>query len=238
MEFVATKRSRKWKKKRYLKKRLRERTRVEVRSAKHCRVFPKYIDASDARETLATGTMQADSFWANYGACEEWQKRHSVTWWRSRCIALEHENEILRNKLRSLAQHCGYSDVMTQKNNYHEESNNRDAQEAAGSNSKGEDLEFHVTEDMLNFFETSERHRRELQKHKSKNKTVYEKEIAKQIPIMSVAESARAKKEEAALLYGDASSKILTIETTLQAAVDKYKDTANPQYWPNIPLKP
>jgi hypothetical protein len=130
---------------------------------------------------------------------------------------------------------------MTQKNNYHEESNNHEsnnhAQEVAGSSSKVEDLEFHVTEDMLNFFETSERHRRELQKYKSRKGTVYEKETAKHIPIISGADSARAKKQEASLLYGDASSKILTIETTLQAAVDKYKDTANPQYWPNIPLK-
>jgi len=129
---------------------------------------------------------------------------------------------------------------MTENNNYHEGGNNQDMQEVAqeDSTSKVEDLEFHVTEDMLNFFETSERHRRELQKHKFKKETVYEKDTAKQIPIpISGVESVRAKKQEAALLYGDASSKILTIETALQAAIDKYKDTANPQYWPNIPLK-
>lgn len=163
--------------------------------------------------------------------------RHSITWWRSRCIALEHENEILRNKLRTLSQHCGYSNVMTQKNNCHEESNNQDRQEA-GPSSRVENLEFHVTEDMLNFFETSERHRRELQKYKSEKGTGYEKETAKQISIINPAKSAHAKKQEATLLYGNASAKILTIETTLQATIDKYKDTANPQYWPNIPLKP
>lgn len=236
MEFVATKRSRKWKKKRYLRKRLRERIRVEVRSAKHSKVFPKYVNAFDAREALATDIMQADSFWANYAACEEWQKRHNITWWRSRCIALEHENEILRNKLRSLALQCGYSNVMTEKNDYYEESNNQDAQEAAGSTV--EDLEFHMNEDMLNFLETSERHRRELQKHKYKKETVREKETAKPTPIVSSTESARAKKQEAFLLYGDINSKILTMETTVQAAVDRYKDTTNPRYWPNIPLKP
>lgn len=156
--------------------------------------------------------------------------RHNITWWRSRCIALEHENEILRNKLRSLAQHCDYSNVMSKKNNYYEESNNQNVQKAAGTSSKTEDLEFHMTEEMLNFLETSERHRRELQKHKS------EKGTAKPISIISGTEKARMKKEEALLLYGEAHAKILTTETTLQAAVDRYKDTTNPQYWPNIPL--
>jgi len=71
MEFAVAKRRGKWRRKRRSKKRLRER---EVRSnTRHWMVFPEYV--TDARETLATGTMQADAFWKNYAVAQEWQKR-------------------------------------------------------------------------------------------------------------------------------------------------------------------
>ena len=77
MELTAcaiAKRRKKWKKKRRLKrlkKRLRER---EVRfNASRWMAFPEYV--TDARQTLATGTMQADAFWKNYAVAQEWQKR-------------------------------------------------------------------------------------------------------------------------------------------------------------------
>lgn len=74
MEFVVTKRHGKCKRKRRLKalkKRQRERIKREVRSA---RLLPE-CNVTDARETLATGTMQADAFWKNYAVAQEWQKR-------------------------------------------------------------------------------------------------------------------------------------------------------------------
>lgn len=37
-------------------------------------VFPEY-SATDAREILTTGTMQAEAFWKNYAVAQEWQKR-------------------------------------------------------------------------------------------------------------------------------------------------------------------
>lgn len=73
MEFVATKRHKKWKKKRYLRrKRLHERIRIEVK--KHWEVFPEYINTFDARR-IETSMMQADAFWKNYASAQEWQKR-------------------------------------------------------------------------------------------------------------------------------------------------------------------
>jgi len=241
MEFVVTKRHGKCKRKRRLKalkKRQREQIKREVRSARL--VLPE-CNVTDARETLATGTMQADAFWKNYAVAQEWQKRHSITWWRSRCVALEHENELLRDKVRLLARRHDHRD--TRKNDYHAKNNGG----GGGNNTRGknhaevdtdnEDLEFNVTEDLLNFFETSERHKREMRR-KYGSKTAACEDNLEETPFVGAAESARMRKKEVDLLYGDAGSKILAMETALQSTVERYEDSANPEYWPNIPLKP
>ncbi|GAB1863243.1 Gem-associated protein 8 [Camponotus japonicus] len=256
MEFIPTKRHKKWKKKRYLKrKRLHERIRIEVKSAKHWEVFPGYINTFDARR-IGTSTMQADAFWKNYASAQEWQKRHTITWWRSRCLALEYENEILRDKVRLLAQHRTYPNI-TRKNNYYEENHKTDMQEEKYTefNSNIGDVEFNVNEDMLKFFEISERHKREL-KQTCKSKEIKKENSLEEIPIIDDAEMYKKKnfvedipiiddaekicmrKQEADLLYGDDSFKILAMETALETATNKYKDIMNPQYWPNMPLKP
>ncbi|EGI70625.1 PREDICTED: uncharacterized protein LOC105146670 [Acromyrmex echinatior] len=223
-ECAIAKRRKKWKKKRRLKrlkKRLRER---EVRfNASRWMAFPEYV--TDARQTLATGTMQADAFWKNYAVAQEWQKRHSITWWRSRCIALEHENKLLRDKVRSLAQHRGYRGF--RENYNYRADNDNDAQEDNDTESDtNEDLEFNVTEDLLNFFETSERHKREMQLKRESSETEYEEENLEE-SFVDAAESTQMKKDEADLLQGDAGSKILAMETTPQSTIEQYEDTAN-----------
>lgn len=91
---------------------------------------------------------------------------------------------------------------------------------------------------MLSIIEQSERHRRELKHNHKSRETACEEEVTEGISIVGGAEEARARKQEANLLYGDASSKLLAMETALQATVDNYRDKVKPQYWPNIPLKP
>lgn len=77
MEFVSTRRNRKWRKKRHWRKRLRDQVRVEVevRSLKHQKIVPGHANAFCARKTSATSTMQADAFWKNYTAAQEWQTK-------------------------------------------------------------------------------------------------------------------------------------------------------------------
>ncbi|KYN15546.1 PREDICTED: uncharacterized protein LOC108764909 [Trachymyrmex cornetzi] len=218
------KRRKKWKRKRRLKrlkkKRLRER---EVRfNVSHWTAFSEYV--TDVRETLATGTMQADAFWKNYAVTQEWQKRHNITWWRSRCVALERENKLLRDKVRSLAQSRGYRD--TRENyNYYVDNDNDDAEEDNDTQSDtNEDLEFNVTEDLLKFFETSERHKREMRLKRECSETEDEEENLEEESFVGAAESTQVKKDEADLLQGDADSKILVMETTSQSTIE---DTAN-----------
>jgi len=122
-------------------------------------------------------------------------------------------------------------------------------------NSNIGDVEFNVNEDMLKFFEISERHKREL-KQTCKSKEIKKensleeipiiddaemykkKNFVEEIPIIDDAEKICMRKQEADLLYGDDSFKILAMETALETATNKYKDIMNPQYWPNMPLKP
>jgi len=116
-----------------------------------------------------------------------------------------------------------------------------DMQEEVAFNN--EKLEFNVTEDMLDFLEKSERHRREMQeRYKSEGNVSQKKKnkkgLKKESVIVNAPENVHVKREEAQLLYGDATPKILAMEAALQVAANRYKDLANAQYWPNIPLKP
>ncbi|XP_032666023.1 uncharacterized protein F10E9.5-like [Odontomachus brunneus] len=234
MEFVPTRRNRKWKKKRHWRKRLRDQIRVEVevRSSKRQKSVPGHASTFYTRKTSETSTMQADAFWKNYTAAQEWQTKHNVTWWRSRCMALEYENEILRNKIKSLINQFYHSNVTTETNYSKEDIKENVHDEDA------EELEFTVTEEMLSFFEKSERHRREMKQKYKSSKATHEEESTEDNLIIGGAVSARARKEEANELYGEASPKILAMETALQATLDNYKDKVKSQFWPNIPLKP
>ncbi|EZA53078.1 hypothetical protein DMN91_003012 [Ooceraea biroi] len=229
----------------FLRKQLRRRVEdVEVRSAKQWEGYLEHTSTFDTQEAVVMDTMQADAFWKNYATAQEWQNRHNITWWRSRCIALEQENEILRNKIRSLARRnrSSVSTKKTQGQYSHEMENDEDeeTQEEAAANSS-ENLELNVTEDWLAFLEKSERHRREMQERRKseENVTPKKKKGVKKEPVtVSTPETVQAKRKEAGLLYGDAAPKILAMEAALQVAANRYKDLTSPQYWPNIPLKP
>ncbi|XP_029046036.1 uncharacterized protein F10E9.5-like [Osmia bicornis bicornis] len=227
MEFVAIKRNRGRKRRRYLEKRRREQIKFEVKTAKHTNIFI-------AKKKLITNTMHANSFWENYTAAQEWQRRHSVTWWKTRCTALEHENQVLRDKLRSLA--C----ENTQQYSLHPQKNQDATEEqySATSTEENENLEFHVDEDMMNFLEQSMRHKIELQKKRESESCVENKLEDMNEHIQGGAAWIQARNQNAKLLYGEASPTILAMETALQTTVDRHKDKAKPQYWPIIPLKP
>lgn len=138
--------------------------------------------------------------------------------------------------MRLLAQHRNHRDTWEDRYHVEDEDDDDKGKGEKHIDTDNEDLEFTVTEDMLNFFETSERHKREMRR-KYGFRTAREDENPEETPFVSAAESARVRKEEAALLYGNAGSKILAMETALQSMVERYEDTTNPQYWPNIPLK-
>ncbi|XP_015608983.1 gem-associated protein 8 [Cephus cinctus] len=241
MDVSAQKRSRNRKRKRHGKN--RRQARLEVRSAKRRKVTVErnIFRVNPAMDRLFNESLSADAFWENYAAAQEWQKRHNIAWWRSRCYALEHENDVLRATVRSLAsasnlQDTSKTDHREPMNNHLQEEENED--DDAEEDDEDESLEFQVDEDMLNFLEQSMRHKMELKRAKESERKSNEKD---KVPgdnarLEGGAAWTKARTEGAKLLYGDASAGILAMETALQATLDRHKDKAKPQYWPNIPL--
>lgn len=74
MEFVGIKRGRSRKKTRNLKKQRSQQIKFEVKFAKR-RGLISDRNIFVGKEKLIVNTMQANSFWENYTAAQEWQKR-------------------------------------------------------------------------------------------------------------------------------------------------------------------
>ncbi|KAG7213330.1 hypothetical protein KM043_002627 [Ampulex compressa] len=192
------------------------------------------------RDKLPVRMMQADAFWKNYSAAQEWQKRHSVVWWKSRCIALEYENQILKDKVRSLAYRDNRQPTCKEKSDdrYDITDERNIGEEKNSSDADNESVEFEINEDLMSFLEQSIRHKVELKKMRESKLAAKEKEKEEEMAtIQTGAAWAQARNRNAKLLYGDASPRILAMETALQATTNRHKDKAKPQYWPNIPLR-
>ncbi|XP_003486694.1 gem-associated protein 8-like [Bombus vosnesenskii] len=238
MEFVGVKRGRSRKKTRNLKKQRSQQIKFEVKFAKRRGLISDRNNIFVAKEKVIVNTMQANSFWENYTAAQEWQKRHSITWWRTRCIALEYENQILKDKLKSLVCQSGqqYTAHKRKKSGYKYQ-NGEEKCEETRFNEEAENLEFHIDEEMMSFLEQSMRHKFELKKLRE-SETCIKKRKEEEETIQGGATWMHARNSNAKLLYGEASPTILAMETALQTTVDRHRDKAKPQYWPIIPLKP
>lgn len=75
MEFVCIKRRKNRKKRRNLKKQRREQIKFEVKFTKRRGFISERNNSFVAGEKLIVNMMQANSFWENYTAAQEWQKR-------------------------------------------------------------------------------------------------------------------------------------------------------------------
>ncbi|XP_076765828.1 uncharacterized protein LOC143432812 [Xylocopa sonorina] len=239
MEVVTIKRGKARRKRGHLKRRRREQAKFEVKFGKRSRFSSERGNIVIAKEELIVDTMQASSFWENYTAAQEWQKRHSITWWKTRCVALERENQILRDKLRSIARLTGQPCVADEQGRKEYKYQNTKQEHEEISDEETENLEFQVNEDMMSFLEQSLRHKIELRKKReSELRTDKTKDGEQDSVFQGGAVWMHARSNDAKLLYGEASPTILAMETALQTTVDRHKDKAKPQYWPVIPLKP
>lgn len=75
MEFVGVKRGRSRKKTRNLKKQRSQQIKFEVKFSKRRGLISDRNNIFVAKEKVIVNTMQANSFWENYTAAQEWQKR-------------------------------------------------------------------------------------------------------------------------------------------------------------------
>lgn len=199
--------------------------------------------------------------------------RHNVAWWKSRCIALEAENETLREMIQKLVKtvqcQCGNAReinnlFLSSLNENHlakiqeqyceenkniqkqfEEKNQMEYQNNVGLTneynldneiqSDDENFEFHVNEGMMDFLKQSIKHKMELKQSREEREAL-ERDEEDAFPKLRTI-SLKERIENAKLLYGESSPRILGMETALQATIDSHKDRTRPNYWPNIPLK-
>ena len=155
---------------------------------KHLRNNKRDCNAWHSRYTLPNplgDSSQYSWFWENYYNALEWQERHQVAYWRSRSIALEYENNMLHQYVQSLVCNDGNSRYCTAQKHHTKTftcSNvqspkekkwniNQQQHGTPGRNKQHEEehpdedeFEFQVTEEMLDFFEQSIRHKMELSK--------------------------------------------------------------------------
>lgn len=235
MDSATEKKLKNRKKKRNSKSKRRLKRKLAARGATNRRtIFSNNIPPM--RDEPQSHTMDARSFWENYKVAQEWQQRHSVAWWKSRCRALEYENHALRQKVRNEgSKQASPPRLFKSENNVTEDVDESKYEEDASDND--ENFEFEVDKHMLNFLEQSVRHKMELKQIRESETEESPADPISELPFVTVAARERAKMEDARLLYGDASPGIMAMEAALQATVDRHKDRAKPYYWPNIPLK-
>lgn len=246
MEFVSAKRNRHRKRKRHVKKRRQGQRKFEVKTLRRQKIVVEGTNIFCTKEKLTASAMQADSFWQNYTAAQEWQKRHNVTWWKSKCFALEHENQVLRDKIRSMANiNIWPTSESAQDGKFYKSQNLQRVynveEEEHENDSDNENFEFQVDEAMMSFLAQSMRHKIELKKKKESESAAAakrEEEDGNETRIQGGAAWMQARARNAKLLFGESSAMILGMETALQTSADRYKDIKKPPFWPAIPLRP
>lgn len=154
---------------------------------KHLRSNKRDCNAWHSRYALPNplgDSSQYNWFWENYYNALEWQERHQVAYWRSRSIALEYENNLLHQYVQSLVCNDGNSRYCRVQNHHSKTFTSRNVQcpkekkwninhqqrGTPGRNKQHDEhpdeheFEFQITEEMLDFFEQSIRHKMELSK--------------------------------------------------------------------------
>lgn len=198
-------------------------------------------------------------FWENYYNALEWQERHQVAYWRSRSIALEYENNLLHQYVQRLVCNDGnprYSTVQKQHSKSFTSCNVQSPrekkwnmnQQQRGKPSKNkqheeedpdeDEFEFQVTEEMMDFFEQSIRHKMELKKQREEERNMAEKEKGSdEAALLPRKQVGLQRTREMQLMYGKAAPMILGMETAMQLSFDRNCDLRQPKFWPHIPLR-
>ncbi|XP_064481289.1 gem-associated protein 8-like [Ornithodoros turicata] len=104
-------------------------------------------------------------------------------------------------------------------------------------------LEMEVTEEIIAFFQHSEKHRQELKAARMAKKEAEEKagstgkDKGRLGGMVALSEQRRRRTAEMKELYGSSAAMVHGMETAMQLSFDRFCDLQQPRHWPNIPLK-
>ncbi|XP_054263104.1 gem-associated protein 8-like [Macrosteles quadrilineatus] len=233
------------------------RKRGRERSNSFQRANPQpYFDMRDMPEFVEPEHVAPSWEWENYvRGCRDWQDKHKLAYYQSRCTALEFENQMLFDQINQLIKENivfaaergktptmevpeipGLKSPKAKASNSRQQGKRSQPTSDLGLNS---DIEFNLTEDVVEFLETSIRHKLTLKKEKieKKNTTADSraKEGEKKVEA-SPKKPALKRKEELEQFYGKNSNLIQGLETSLQLSFNRNCDTFKPMLYPAVPL--
>ncbi|XP_058796977.1 gem-associated protein 8-like [Phymastichus coffea] len=242
MEFVEFKREKKRRRRRHnFAKKHRDQIKNKVKSFKRKKSAIEINSSKFIMKKKNAIAMEANSFWKNYEAAHEWQKRHNLTWWKTQCFALEHENHLLKETITKLINNQESQKNISNKHAHNSQNycQNMNINLADNKDKKNADdtFEFQLNEDVMNFLAQSVRHKIELKTKKNTVALSQDKDSFVRKTGSNAVFMIHRNNEDMKFLYGQATSRILAMETALQTTIEKHIDISKPRYWPNIPLK-
>lgn len=205
----------------------------------------------------------ASWFWQNYNNAMNWQNQHFLSYWKSRCEALEAENSYLYECLESVqcqkqqekptsstsltASSPSGVPIMKQERihgakpepflSQAEQVAMEEEEQQSDADEDENEIVFEVSEEMLEFFETSAKHRLERDKEREAEAKKLEEEMeAEETKLRFPQQSVQQRRDEMELIYGPSGPMILSMETAMQLSFDRFNDKHQPKLWPNIPL--
>jgi len=203
-----------------------------------------------------------DSYWRNYSFVSSWYQEHMNIVHRlttqpvgimgpprvgtpkkpsSKSSRKSRSSKRAKNRRRAKERHRALKQQETLG-----ETTQTEAADTSGSED-GDDMEMEITEEMLEFFATSQKHKmeRDIQKQEMDQEQEDVHINIEQVVSGQQAPSASAPKEQPGLrrteemkvLYGADAPMIHGMETALQLTFDRITDKCQPKLWPNMPLK-
>ncbi|GAB6019470.1 gem (nuclear organelle) associated protein 8 [Chamberlinius hualienensis] len=174
-------------------------------------------------------------FWSHYSTGMNWIRRHKVAYWKARAKADEYENRAMRQYINY---HLTTNTPRPETVCYYENHNNyNDEHGVESSDDEKLEIEMEITDDMLAFLETSDRHRQQLKAEKeSLDDDTHEKTAEKDLEA-PLEHPGIKRSTEMNILYGSKAPMIQAMETATQLSFNRNCDHSQPKYWPNLPLR-
>lgn len=191
------------------------RKRKNLNKKKHKQSFKK-------KDTKLAITM---SSWANdFITAATWQMKHQIAYWKSKARALEYENGLLHEIIRS-------NTVQTNTYNYNENVFENSHSEVENDE---EDDNFEVSEEFIQFLKTNAKYKEDARKERERLKANTREETDNTME--APAERAGDSIDEFKQLYGKDWQRIAALEMSTQCDFLETFDKVKPMYWPNLPL--
>lgn len=177
----------------------------------------------------------------NFTRAATWQLKHELAYWKSKAMALEHENLILHRTVRQIIGHNDKKNISfaatSPAESYENLPEDQYSDDASDVQDEASEKDFEVSEEFIQFLRENQEYRESARKERERIKNQNDDE-QKQIKEMEAGPSENTEDNQETLkkLYGDNSERIAALEMSLKAKFISIMDRDEPTYWPNIPF--